>query len=132
MFCQSGSAGTTAFGVIAVLLAITMVGTIVTEGWRHAIFPALATAFNAFLFFKVTKNPPVRKPWTKRRVIASAAVLVPATLLMLGMLGWLAFVATDGPVRIAATIGVGFVIAVSVWFVRKAQRDHREASPEAS
>jgi hypothetical protein len=50
------------FGVIAVGLAIAMVGTIVTEGWRQAIFPALATAFNAFLFFKVTKNPPARKP----------------------------------------------------------------------
>jgi hypothetical protein len=51
---------------------------------------------------------------TKRRVIASAAVLVPATLLMLATFGWLAIVATDGPVRIAATVGVGFVIAVSV------------------
>jgi hypothetical protein len=120
------------FGVIAVGLAIAMVGTIVTEGWRQAIFPGLATAFNAFLFFKVTKNPPARKPWTRRRVIASAAVLVPGTLLTLGMFGWLAIVATDGPVRIAATIGVGFVITVSVWFVRKAQRDHREPPPGVS
>jgi hypothetical protein len=65
-------------------------------------------------------------------VIASAAVLVPATLLTLGMLGWPAIVATDGPVRIAATFGVGIVIVVPVWFVRKALRDHREPSPGAS
>jgi hypothetical protein len=90
------------------------------------------TILCGFVLIRLLKHPPTPKPWTRRGVVLSAAVLVPETLVTFGLFAWLAIVASDGSVRIAAAGGVAFVLAVPVWFVRKAQREHREVSPAES
>jgi hypothetical protein len=90
------------FSVLLLGNAVAIVGILVTQGWQHAISPALMTVLCETVLIRLLKNPPTAKPWTRRRVVLSAAG------------------------------GVAFVIAVPVWFVRKAQREHREVSPAES
>jgi drug/metabolite transporter superfamily protein YnfA len=120
------------FSVLLVGNAVAIVGILVTQGWQHAISPALITVSCGFVLIGLLKHPPTPNPWTRGRVVLSAAVLVPVTLVTFGLFAWLAIVAADRSVRIAAAGGVAFVIAVPVWFVRKAQREHREVPPAES
>jgi hypothetical protein len=116
------------FSVLLLGNVVALVGTLVTQGWQHAISPALMAVLCGFVLVRLLKHPPTPKPWTRRRVVLSAAGIVPVTLVALGLFVWLSIVASDGSVRIAAAVGVAFVIAVPLWFLRKAQREHQESA----
>jgi hypothetical protein len=114
-------------GVVLVVLAISVVGPFITVGPRAALWPGLVAIFAGAVLYRIVRQQPTPRRWSKRRVIISAAVLGPVSAVVLGVLVGVVMSVPDWPTRLIAIFGIVLVPAMILWGTRMARQEDQAA-----
>jgi hypothetical protein len=120
-----------ALRVAVVMVAIAAVLALVDGRPEDAIVPGLSAVGAGLVVYQMWRRPlPPPKVWTRRRTTIVVVVLAPVTVVVLGVLGWVAIKAA-WPNRAVGLVGLLFVIAIVAWLAVTARREDRLARQAA-
>jgi hypothetical protein len=116
-------------GLSIALVAFTIAAVIGLVDGRpeDAIVPGLSVVVVGVVVYQQWRRPlPPPKAWTRRRTTVAILVMVPVSIVTLGMFAWVAIKAS-WPNWAVGLVGFVFVVAMLVWLVVTARREDRLA-----
>jgi len=114
-------------GIAVLGLVVAAVGIGVVDGPRAALSPSAGAIVFGAVLFKVVREAPKPTPWTRSRIVATAAIYGITSLAMIVTLVWVLTVRSEWPIRVVAVIGILLVPTLGLWLVRVARAQDRAA-----
>ncbi|MEV6288380.1 hypothetical protein [Kribbella sp. NPDC051770] len=120
------------FAVVAVLALGPAVAALVEQNWVSALIRLVPTVVFGTMAVKEYRTPAPPKAWTRRQTVLTLVLMLPLTLLFLGLVVWMAVASDDTVMRVA--FGGVFLLFVGLlsagaWVVRK---EHLQATGAAA
>jgi chromate transport protein ChrA len=114
-------------GIVLVLLAVSAVGSYVTDGLTGALSPALGVVVVGVVLYRLVKHPTPPRIWSNQRFIAYVALVGVTGLVTMAVFVWVLVVVPDWPTRLFASVSIAIIPVGAFWGVRMVRKEDQAA-----